>query len=275
MQQIINFVFKNSHRMLFLLLLLTSVSLTIQSHTYHKSKIVSSANFLSGSFYAQVNNVQEYFNLKTKNDELALENARLKELLFNIKDTTKLPSIENIKGIDKTSIVISKVINNCYNTQENFITINSGFKQNIKPDMGVINSLGIIGVVENTSANYATVFSILNVKSKTSAKLKKSNHFGSLIWNGENAGFAQLIDIPRLASVKKGDTIVTSGQSTTFPANINIGTVYKIYVDDETNYYTVDVKLFNDMTSLGHVYVIKNKDTQEIQLLEKKSAKDE
>lgn len=275
MQQIINFLIKNSHRMLFLLLLLTSVSLTIQSHSYHKSKIVSSANFLSGTFYAEVNNVKEYFNLKTQNDELALENARLKGLLFNKKDTTKLPSIEDIKGIDKTSIIISKVINNCYNSQENFITINSGIKQNIKPDMGVINSLGIIGVIENTSANYATVFSILNVKSKTSAKLKKSNHFGSLIWNGENAGYAQLIDIPRLASVKKGDTIVTSGQSTTFPANINIGTVYKIYVDDETNYYTVDVKLFNDMTSLGHVYVIKNKDTQEIQLLEKKSVKDE
>ena len=275
MQQIINFLIKNSHRMLFLLLLLTSVSLTIQSHSYHKSKIVSSANFLSGTFYAEVNNVKEYFNLKTQNDELALENARLKGLLFNKKDTTKLPSIEDIKGIDKTSIIISKVINNCYNSQENFITINSGIKQNIKPDMGVINSLGIIGVIENTSANYATVFSILNVKSKTSAKLKKSNHFGSLIWNGANAGYAQLIDIPRLASVKKGDTIVTSGQSTTFPANINIGTVYKIYVDDETNYYTVDVKLFNDMTSLGHVYVIKNKDTQEIQLLEKKSVKDE
>lgn len=275
MQQIINFIFKNSHRMLFLLLLLTSFSLIIQSHSYHKSKIVSSANFLSGTYYSEVNNVKEYLNLKTQNDELALENARLKGLLFNKKDTTKLPSIEDIKGIDKTSIIISKVINNSYNSQENFITINGGFKQNIKPDMGVINSLGIIGVIENTSANYATVFSILNVKSKTSAKLKKSNHFGSLIWNGENAGFAQLIDIPRLASVKKGDTIVTSGQSTTFPANINIGTVYKIYVDDETNYYTVDVKLFNDMTSLGHVYVIKNKDKEEIQLLENKSVKDE
>lgn len=275
MQQIISFIFNNSHRMLFLLLLLISLSLTIQSHSYHKSKIVSSANFLSGTYYSEVNNVKEYFNLKTQNDELALENARLKGLLFNKKDTTKLPSIEDIKGIDKTSIIISKVINNSYNSQENFITINSGAKQNIQPDMGVINSLGIIGVIENTSANYATVFSILNVKSKTSAKLKKSNHFGSLIWNGENAGYAQLIDIPRLASVRKGDTIVTSGQSTTFPANINIGTVYKIYIDDETNYYTVDVKLFNDMTSLGHVYVIKNKDKEEIQLLEKKSVKDE
>lgn len=273
MQQIFNFILKNSHRMLFLLLLLTAISLTIQAHSYHKSKIISSANFLSGGVYSQINNVHEYFNLKTQNDELALENARLKSLLFNKKDSVKTPVIEDIKGVDKTKIIIAKVINNCYNTQENFLTINSGFKQNIKPDMGVINSLGIVGVVENTSANYATVFSILNVNSKTSAKLKKSNHFGSLIWNGKNAGFVQLIDIPRLASVKKGDTIVTSGQSTTFPENINIGTVYKVYVDNETNYYTVDVKLFNDMTSLGSVYIIQNKDKIEIETLEKKSVK--
>lgn len=275
MQQIINFIFKNSHRMLFLLLLFISITLTIQSHSYHASKIVSSANFISGNFYSEVNNVEEYFNLKTQNEQLAQENARLKALLFNKKDTTKLPPIEEIKGIDKTTIIIAKVIKNCFNSQENFLTIDKGSKQNITSDMGVVNSLGIVGVIENTSADYATVFSILNVKSKTSAKLKKSNHFGSLIWNGKNAGFAQLIDIPRLASVRKGDTIVTSGQSTTFPANINIGTVYKYYVDNQTNYYTVDVKLFNDMTSLGHVYVIKNKDKEEIQLLEKKSAKDE
>ena len=275
MQQILNFILKNSHRMLFLLLLFFSVFFTFQAHSYHKSKIISSANFLSGTVYSQINNVKEYFNLKTQNDELALENARLKGLLFNKKDSTKTVLVDDIKGVDKTTIIISKVINNSFNTQENFLTIDKGFKQNITPDMGVINSLGIVGVIENTSANYATVFSILNVNSKTSAKLKKSNHFGSLIWNGKNAGFVQLIDIPRLASVKKGDTIVTSGQSTTFPENINIGTVHKIYVDNETNYYTVDIKLFNDMTSLGSVYVIQNKDKKEIETLEKKSVKNE
>lgn len=273
MQQIFNFIFKNSHRMLFLLLMVVAISLTIQSHSFHKSKLISSANFLSGSVYTQVNNVKGYFNLKTQNEELALENARLKGLLFNKKDTTKLPEIQDINGVDKTSIIISRVINNCYSTQENFLTINSGYKQNVKPEMGVINSLGLVGVVENTSANYATIISILNVNSKLSAKLKKSNHFGSLSWNGKNAGFAQLTDIPRLASVKIGDTIVTSGQSTTFPENINIGTVYKYYTDDVTNYYTVDVKLFNDMTSLGHVYIIKNRDKDEILNLEKKSVK--
>jgi rod shape-determining protein MreC len=136
--------------------------------------------------------------------------------------------------------------------------------------MGVINSLGIVGIVDNTSPRYATVISILNKKSQINAKVKKSNHFGSLIWNGKSTGFAQLIDVPRLASVRKGDTIVTGGQSVIFPENINIGTIDKVYIDNETNYYTLDIKLFNDMTNLGHVYIIKGKDRQEIINLEKR-----
>jgi rod shape-determining protein MreC len=113
------------------------------------------------------------------------------------------------------------------------------------------------------------VVSILNIKSQINAKLKKSNHFGSLGWNGKSTGFVQLTDIPRLAAIRKGDTIVTGGQSVIFPENINIGTVDKIYVDNQTNYYTLDVKLFNDMTNLGHVYIIKSKDREEIINLEK------
>lgn len=84
----------------------------------------------------------------------------------------------------------------------------------------------------------------------------------------KNAGYVQLIDIPRLASVKKGDTVVTGGRSTIFPENIPVGIIDKIYVDTETNYYTLNVRLFNDMTNLNHVYVITNKESEEINKLE-------
>lgn len=261
--------------MLFLLLMGIALTLTIQSHSYHKSKVISSANFFTGGVYERINNVNEYFNLKTQNEELAIENARLKSLLFNLKDSTKVPNLDSIKGVKKIDIIISKVIKNSYSAQVNFLTLNTGFNQGVRPEMGVINSLGIVGVVENTSANYATVLSILNTESPINAKIKKSNHIGSLIWNGKSTGYVQLVDVPRLASVRKGDTIVTGAQSTIFPENINIGTVDKYYTDDQTNFYTIDVKLFNDMTSLGHVYIIKNKDRNEILNLEKKSQKNE
>ncbi|MFN7676798.1 rod shape-determining protein MreC [Flavobacterium sp.] len=275
MQQIVNFVLKNSNRLLFLLLLVISLSLTIQSHSYHKSKIISSANFFTGGIYEKINNIDEYFSLRAQNDELAIENARLKSLLFNQKDTTKLPEIDSIKGVKKTDIIVSKVIRNSYSTFENYLTINSGAASGIKPNMGVINSAGIIGIVDNTSKDYATIISILNVKSQINAKIKKSNHFGSLVWNAKSTGFVQLIDVPRLAGVRKGDTIVTGGQSIIFPENIGIGTIDKVYIDNVTNYYTLDIKLFNDMTNLGHVYIIKNKDAEEISNLESQTKKNE
>ena len=275
MQQIFNFVLKNSNRLLFLLLLVLSFLMTIQSHSYHKSKIISSANFFTGGIYQRINNIDEYFGLKAQNEELAKENARLKSLLFNQKDTTKLPQIDSIKGVNKINIIVSKVIRNPYSTLENYITINNGEASGIKPNMGVINSAGIVGIVDKTSKNYSTIISVLNVNSKINAKIKKSNHFGSLIWNGKSTGFAQLIDVPRLAGVRKGDTIVTGGESIIFPENIGIGTIDKVYIDNETNYYTLDIKLFNDMTNLGHVYIIKNKDAEEITNLENQGKKDE
>lgn len=275
MQQIFNFVIKNSNRLLFLLLLVISLSLTIQSHSYHKSKIISSANFFTGGVYENINTIDEYFGLRTKNEELANENARLKMLLFNLKDSVALPKIDSIKGVKRTDILVSKVIRNSYSVLENYLTINNGKTSGIKPNMGVINSAGIIGIVDKTSDNYATISSVLNVKSQINAKIKKSNHFGSLVWNGKNAGFVQLIDVPRLAGVRKGDTIVTGGQSVIFPENIGIGTIQKVYIDNETNYYTLDIRLFNDMTNLGHVYIIKNKDSEEIINLEDQNKKNE
>ncbi|AWI25475.1 rod shape-determining protein MreC [Flavobacterium pallidum] len=272
MQQIFNFIFKNSYKLLFLLLLGISFSLTIQSHSYHKSKVISSANFLTGGVYERMNAISEYFNLKTRNEELAIENARLKSLLFNKADTTKTILPDTIKGVNKVNIVaVSKVIHNSFTMPENYLTLNSGSKEGIGVDMGVINDLGIVGLVEKTSAHYATVQSILNLNSKISAKIKKSNHFGTLSWNGKSTGYVQLTDVPRLAMIRKGDTIVTNSDSTIFPENIGIGTIYKIYTDDETNYYTLDVKLFNDMTNLGHVYIIDMKDKQEIQALQTKT----
>ena len=260
--------------MLFLLLMIVSLTLTIQTHSFHKSKVISSANFLSGGVYEKMNNVNEYLNLKIQNDELAKENARLKSLLFNVKDSSKI-QFDTISGNSKVKLITAKVIKNSYNVHENYLTLNRGSKEGIKQDMGVINSLGIVGVIENTSANYSTVLSILNTSRPLNAKIKKSGHYGSLSWNGKSTGFVQLTDVPRLATVRKGDTIVTGGLSDIFPENINIGTIEKVLTDDETNFYTLDIRLFNDMTSLGYVYIIKNKDTPEIKKLEEKTLKDE
>jgi len=275
MQQILNFIFKNSILLLFLLLLGISLSLTIQSHSYHRSRTISSANAVSGYVYQKVNDVEEYLSLKEQNEALAAENARLKKLLFNTQDTANVPPVEVPDVLGNYNVIQTKVIRNSYSVHENYLTINSGRSQGVRPDMGVVSSRGVVGIIENSSKNYATVISILNLKFKLTAKIKKNDHFGTLTWNGKNTGFAQLVEVPRLATVKKGDTIVTGAESTIFPENIPIGTIEKVYVDKKTNNFTLDVRLFNDMTSLGHVYVIENKDRAEILQLEQQTQGDE
>lgn len=269
MQQILNFFIKNSYKLLFLLLLGISFTLIVKSHSYHRSNYVNSANAFTGGVYEKINAGQEYLSLKEKNALLAEENARLKEILFNKKDTILDIKRITFKDAPFYTVTKAKVIKNSYNVRENYLTINAGEKSNIKTNMGVVNERGIVGIIEKTSPNYATLISILNIRLRINAKIKNSDHFGSLTWDGKNVGYAQLIDVPRLASIKKGDSIVTGAESDIFPENIPIGKIDKVFIDKKTNYYTINVRLFNDMTALGYVYVIENKSKEEKQKLEK------
>ena len=140
--------------------------------------------------------------------------------------------------------------------------------------MGVISSKGIIGIINNVSKKYASVQSILNTNSKINAKLKNSFHFGSLVWDPEtkDPNEVQLIDIPRQAPVKVGDTIVTDGKSTIFPRGVLIGTIKGFNLANNQDYYTVTVTLFNDMTNLHHVYIIENNEKEAIQAIDNPGA---
>jgi len=125
-----------------------------------------------------------------------------------------------------------------------------------------------VGIVDQVSKNYARVISILNGHSKINAQLKKTNHFGSLIWNGKDPNVVQLIDVPRLAPIKIGDTIVTGGKSLIFPQGIPIGSIEEFKLDQNESYYTIEIRLFNDMTNIGYVYIIENKEKEEIKELQ-------
>ena len=274
MQQIISFLYKNKYFILFLLLEFLAVFFTIQSHSYHKSKFINSANFVSGGIYNKINNFKEFLLLKEENIRLSEENVQLKNIL-NQQD--KLESQISSKVIDtinfnqKYSYISAKVINNNYRKNNNYLTINKGKTNQIKSDLGVINSKGIIGITKSVSNKYATVLSILNVNSRINVKLLNSNHFGSLSWNNQDYNTVQLLDLPIQANIKAGDTIITGGKSTIFPEGIPVG-IIKDFKTKNNNYDFINITLFNDMSSIGFVEVITNLDKEEIIDLEEKSS---
>ncbi len=272
MQQIINFILRYKITLLYLLLLTIALGFTIQSHSYHRSRYFNSANRLTGSIYNTTNRITSYFGLGEVNQQLLEENRRLRSLLYNQEgpdsialDTTRL----------NYSILSAQVIKNSYSNQDNYITINGGSLQGVKQDMGVITSQGILGIVERTSNNYATVQSILNTKSIINAKIKNTNYFGSLTWNTLGYTEVQLEDIPRLVDLYIGDTIVTGAMSSIFPENIPIGTIKKFDLNASQSFYRIDVELFNDMTNLKNVYIIENLNREEILDLESEMSDDQ
>ena len=265
MQQILNFFIRNKNALLFLLLFFISLFLTIQSHSYHRSKFVHSANFLTGGIYEQVNSIGQYFDLKSENELLLQENNRLKSLLLNQDIDSAATNMDN--GL-QYGFIPAKVVKSSYSSSNNYLTIDVGEKDSIVPDLGVVTSNGIIGIVDNVSKHYARVISILNTTSRVNAQHQKSGHFGSLTWNAMSPYQVQLEDIPKQAEVKSGDTIITSGRSVIFPKGIPIGKVLSYELDETENYYLVNIELFNDMTNVGHVHVIRNRDREEILSLE-------
>ncbi|MFD2563989.1 rod shape-determining protein MreC [Aquimarina rubra] len=269
MQQIINFLIRNKNFLLFLLLLFISLILTLQSHSYHKSKFISSTNFLTGGVYGWRYSISNYFGLKNENERLLRENEDLRnQISWLTADTITTTFIDTTSFKKPFTFIKGNVFKNDYSKIDNYILINKGKKDGIEPDMGVITDKGIIGIVENTSNNYSRVISILNSNSKINAGLKKSNQYGSLVWNGKDPNIVQLETIPRQAILQKGDTIITNGRSTIFPRGIGIGTILNYELDQNQSYFLIDVQLFNDMTDIGFVYAIKSNDAPEIESLE-------
>lgn len=269
MQQIINFILRNKNFLLFLLLFIISLFLTIQSHSYHKSKFIGSANFLSGGIYNSAHNISQYFNLKKENQILIEENNHLRNIVFN-QNNVDLDSvaIDTSDFSNGYKFISASIIKNSYSSSNNSLLIDKGEKNGIKEDFGVITSKGIIGIIDNTSNSYSRVVSILNTKSRINAQLKKTDHFGTLMWDGNSPEIVQLMDVPKIAPVQIGDTIMTGGRSTIFPKGILIGQVISFELDNAEDYYEISVKLFNDMTNIGHVYIVENLRADEILNLE-------
>jgi len=272
MQQIINLIIRYKTSLLYVLLMLISLGFTIQSHSYHHSKFFNSASWLSGGIYNMSTDITSYFDLDEENKILLEENKRLRKQLLNTP-------VVNTVALDTAAlsytIQTARVIKNSYDDPRNYITMDKGKNQGVTQDMGVITTKGILGIVESTSANYGSIQSILNTSSIINAKIKNSDHFGSLVWDQKNYNVVQLIDVPRLVSLSIGDTIVTGGSSSIFPENLPIGVIQEFDLNTSKSFYNINVKLFNDMTNIKNVYIINNIHREEILELEEEIKNDQ
>ena len=245
--------------------------LLVRNNPYHSAAFFHTSNALIGSIYQTKNNISQYFNLPSINEELSNDNARLRELLSQsqvpIIVNSRQDSLELTKSVYKQEYLAAKVINNSTRFSHNHLTINKGSANGVESGMGVISANGIVGKVMSVSENFATVASLLNKDVYVSASLKRNNTFGSIQWDGSDILKTKFMFVPKHIVLQQGDTIVTSSFNSIFPENIRIG-----FIDDfdlgEDGYYDIDVHLSNDFSNLAYVYIVKNPTKEERLLLE-------
>ncbi len=248
MQKLLNGILRNRTLLLFILLLVLSLRYMARNHYYQRSNFQALNNTTLAPFFEARRQVFSYFRRDKHNKQLLDDNQYLLEKLINKQ--SKVLLLDSIPF----EVIPAQVIRNSIQLNYNHITLNAGKKSGIHKEMGIISAKGVIGIVNRINEETSSVISLLNKSLRINAKLKNSNHFGSLYWNGNDPKDMILSDVPLAAPVEVGDTIVTGGMSAVFPKHIDLGVVNEIIVPTNDNYYQIHISLFQDMSNLDYVY---------------------
>ncbi len=281
MHNLLGFLAKARPWILFIIYVVISCFLLFRNNPYQHWLFLTSANAISAGTYRAANYVTSYFNLRSINEDLQHRNSELELEMLRLKD--RIRSYEDRDYAQKNPVdtvfarydfIMAHVINNSVTHAHNYLTIDKGALDGVKPDMGVIDQNGIVGKVNVVGPHSARVISLLNNNLRISCKVRNSEQVGSLVWDGKDTSTALLEELPRHAKFSKGDTIVTSGYSTAFPEGVPVGVVIEEKKYHDENFYTLSVRLFTDFTTLSTVRVVVDDMADELSRIENDSSSD-
>lgn len=275
MNQLLDFLKKYNHWFLFVLLECIGLILLFRFNSYQTSVYFTSANAIDGKIYETSSSITSYIDMKDENQALTSQNillqrqvAQLRQKLIEMKaDTSDLVELRKTV-LNGYSMLNAKVVNASTNKLRNYFTINKGYEDGVKPEMGVVCGRGVVGIVYLTSAHYSLVIPLLNEKSSVSCKIRDRGYFGTLTWTGGNTQMAWLNDIPRHARFKVGDYVITSGFSSVFPEGVYVGRIDKVYYSADGLSYQCHVKLGTDFSKLRDVCVLMTPNMREQKAVE-------
>lgn len=280
MNNLLTFLAKHNHWLLFVVLEVMSLALLFQFNSYQGSVWFTSANVVTGKFYEINSSVESFISMGKLNEQLTMRNVYLErqvkylsEMLERDNSDSTLLRSTQVQLLSQYKLIPAKVVSNSINKQDNLITIDKGSLDGIRPDMGVVSGNGIVGVVYLVSPYYSMIIPVLNSHSNISVMIENRGYFGVLHWEGGDSKMAFVDDIPRHARFNGGDNIVTSGYSALFPPGILVGKVHRTYNSPDGMSYRLRINLATDFSNLRDVCVINDAKLQErINLM--RSAKD-
>jgi rod shape-determining protein MreC len=273
MLRIFQFLYRIRAFFLFAFLEFLAIWMIVANNSPQGAAFFNSSNEFVGNALKKQADVVQFFSLADANSALVEENTRLKQDLLGLQVMPDSMPLAVDSALEATfELKGARVVANSLRFSQNYLTLNKGSKDGIKPGMGIFNSKGAVGRVKSVSENYAVAFSMLNTSLLISAKIKSTEVFGSVQWDGSNASEVQLLYVPRHVKASKGDTVITSGFNAVFPEGILIGKISKVEVNKtDPNYLALTVKLSTDFSKLTYVYLVENTRFQELDSLYRQS----
>ena len=266
MRNLLEFLSKYYHWLLFLVLEVVSIVLMIQYNSYQGSVWFSTSNALVGKVYEVDAAIESFFSLTKVNENLTRRNFylerqvnQLRRLYADItRDTTVVERAE-LEFLGRYELIPAKVVSNSIDRTDNLMTIDRGRKDGVEVDMGVACGNGVVGVVYLVSDHYSVVMPVLNYHSRISCSIRHRGYFGYLKWSGGDASIAYVEDVPRHAKFKRGDWVETSGYSSIFPPGVLVGKIVEVYNSRDGLSYKLKVQLTTDFGNVRDVCVISDK----------------
>lgn len=268
MKDLLGFIVKYSNLLVLLALEVVAFMLFVNGNDYPHSTMLSTANTLAAKQYEMESSVANYFSLRSRNNELSLENAilrmKVEELQALVNDSLANSANDYRDG---NRYIPAMVIQSERRLSHNYLTINRGEKDGIRKGMGVRNNDGVVGIVCTVGEHYSVIIPIIHTASRISCTIAKNNYAGVVIWPGNSDHYALMEDVAIHVDVTEGDTVVSSGLTTAFPKGIPVGIVENCHINEGDSYYTIRLRLTTDFRSLDYVQVIDNRSENEIKQL--------
>lgn len=210
--------------------------------------------------------VQRYFSLDKQNEMLAQENFVLTQKVLEYEsllgERAAAESTEAFAGAGHFEMIPARLIRLSRNSQQNYLAIDKGSADGIKPYSGVITSNGVVGIISAVDRHHAYGLSFMNTNFNLSARIGRNGMVAPLGWRGTGTDKAIIRNLALHNAVAPGDTVWTSGFSDFFPAGIPLG-VTEESVRTFGATVEVNVRLFQDFSCLEYVTVVRGINQEE------------
>ena len=201
--------------------------------------------------------------LDEKNQALIDENAALKEQLQNAelleKENERLRDYLDMKNkYPSFKMEEGMIISHSSGNYITNFTLNRGTLHGIQPNMPVVTKDGIVGYVVEVGLNWCMVSTLIETATSVGAYIPRSEVVGIVSgdYSMRQEGTCKIGYIDATADVVIGDTVYSSGTGSVYPADLKIGTVTSIEVDEYNRTLVATVTPAVDFSSLKWVMVI-------------------